>query len=218
MPQTKDFLRQTRRVPLKGFRQFVFRFSRSVRLVLQADLSSSCSSSIPAGPLRSTGVTPLHRYYGPVRIPARPTGRLWIPSRRSGNDPGVSGLSGSWLILRNVPSPFTPGSPADALAYCFSASIRLHHFREAGHCHLRCNEAHSGVRLRYGPSLRRPRREYHLFARSRGPATLPARRCRPTTGRDYMSNRQFTWQPPPRLLDQSDFPDAPENTEERTGG
>ena len=30
-------------------------------------------SSISPGPLRSTGVTPLHRYCGPIRLPIRPT-------------------------------------------------------------------------------------------------------------------------------------------------
>ena len=38
-------------------------------------------SLTPAGPLRSTGVTPLHRYYGPIRLPIRPTSTV-MDSRR----------------------------------------------------------------------------------------------------------------------------------------
>jgi hypothetical protein len=33
-------------------------------------------------PLRSTGITPLPRYYGPVRLPAGAAVALWIPPRR----------------------------------------------------------------------------------------------------------------------------------------
>jgi hypothetical protein len=34
-----------------------------------------------------------------------------------------------------------------------------------------------------------------------GPASLPALRYLHATGRSYMYNQQFTWQPPFRLLD-----------------
>ena len=37
---------------------------------------------IPAGPLRSAGVTPHHRYYGPIRLPIRPTSTV-MDSRRA---------------------------------------------------------------------------------------------------------------------------------------
>jgi hypothetical protein len=33
----------------------------------------------PAGVLGSTGVTPLRRYYDPLRLPARPGGGYWFP-------------------------------------------------------------------------------------------------------------------------------------------
>ena len=33
-------------------------------------------------PLRSTGITPLPRYYEPVRLPAAAASRLWIPASR----------------------------------------------------------------------------------------------------------------------------------------
>ena len=61
---------------------------------LQADLLSSYFSVSSARPLRSTGVTPLLRYYGPHRLPADAVSRLCIPAKR-------------WLRFR----PHTAGSP-----------------------------------------------------------------------------------------------------------
>src|SRR6185437_5071668 len=67
----KEFPRQTLAVLPEMLRQ-IQRFFRRIRCFsLQSDLPSSYIGFIPSGPLGSTGVTPLHRYYGPIRLPAR---------------------------------------------------------------------------------------------------------------------------------------------------
>ena len=44
-----------------------------------------------AGPLRSTGVTPLPRYYGPLRLPTNQHTGLWIPLLPPGYEPQLIG-------------------------------------------------------------------------------------------------------------------------------
>jgi len=44
-----------------------------------------------AGPLRSTGVTPLLRYYGPLRLPTHPHTGLLIPLLPPGYKPQPAG-------------------------------------------------------------------------------------------------------------------------------
>jgi hypothetical protein len=46
----------------------------------QAVLLTSHGNRDPAGALRSTGITPLPRYYFPLRLPARPSGGYSFPS------------------------------------------------------------------------------------------------------------------------------------------
>ena len=56
--------------------------ARSLEPVLglpQAGLLASDEGIDPAGVLRSTGVTPLPRYYGPLRLPSLPDGGYWFP-------------------------------------------------------------------------------------------------------------------------------------------
>ena len=47
---------------------------------VQADLLTSDENMNSAGALRSAGVTPLQRYYGPLRLPAWPDGGYGFPS------------------------------------------------------------------------------------------------------------------------------------------
>jgi hypothetical protein len=50
--------------------------------IAQAALLSCNRNLREVRPLRSTGITPLPRYYEPVRLPAEADARLWIPARR----------------------------------------------------------------------------------------------------------------------------------------
>ena len=156
--QLRDFRRQHdsglhlrwngRLVRLRGLVAF-FRSGTAV----QADLLASDGDTNLAGDLRSTGITPLRRYYVPLRLPTGPMGRYGFPSHV---DPESHPDSGSpsrasqvpALIFRRPPSRITPEDPTVASARCFTTDIRLHHFRKASHPHW-CNEAER-VRLRYG--------------------------------------------------------------------
>jgi hypothetical protein len=71
----------------------------------------SCLGVRPPGPLRSAGVTPRQRYYGPIRLLAGPSGGYVFPPA-SGLAPGPRGLSVPDPFCRHAPSLTTPGSPA----------------------------------------------------------------------------------------------------------
>src|SRR5512135_892296 len=106
----------------------------------------------PAGGLRSTGITPLRRYYSPLRLPAGP-GRGYGFPPPVGPTPcldvrpldRVSQVPR--LIFRRPPSPTTPESPTAVSARCLAAGVRLHLIWEDGHSHLRI-EAETGSRSR----------------------------------------------------------------------
>ena len=66
-----------------------------------------------AGALRSTAVTPLRRYYGPLRLPAEPSDSLCIPSRRVGYDPLLAGSLRFLTLLSERAAPLYPGEPSD---------------------------------------------------------------------------------------------------------
>ena len=85
-------------MPVEGVR------SRSVG---QSVLSSSCVSLRPAGPLRSTGVTPLRRYYWPRRLPPAPRS---VISSRPRSDPIRTGGSPRSISRRSMrAAPNHPG-------------------------------------------------------------------------------------------------------------
>ena len=83
-----------------------------------------------AGPLRSAGITPLQRYYEPLRLPIEPRRSYGFPRLvdpwptcqasldRVSQVPGDSG--------RHPLSPPTPESPAAAGVRCFTVGDRLH--------------------------------------------------------------------------------------------
>ena len=109
-------------------------------------------------PLRSTGITPLLRYYGPLRLPLRFACRLCLPL-------GVLPLGGPprflcqihlALIFRRTPSPSTPESPTNAFTRYFSVGGRLPHLGQAGRSHSGVTRPNR-VRLRYGSHVRRTR-------------------------------------------------------------
>jgi hypothetical protein len=141
--------------------------------------------------LRSTGITPLPRYYEPVRLPAGAGMRLWIPPcrcavahthRRVSQDPG--------LVCHRAPSPITPDSPMRAYARCFRTGSRLQHLRKIGRCHW-FNEAESGSQS-LGSRLRSSRQSF--VVRPAVGRTDPFRAVSypSTPDRSYMLNEQFT--------------------------
>src|SRR6266496_6716321 len=81
LSQQREFIRQSvsTRLFLQGFdMQPLFRSGN----FFQAVLLPSYISNVSVRPLCSTGVTPLPRSYGPLRLPARATPWLCIPSGR----------------------------------------------------------------------------------------------------------------------------------------
>jgi hypothetical protein len=102
----------------------------------QSALPSSYASTYLAGSLRSTGITPLPRYYEPRRLPAGAvrtvmrSSRRWVvyPLRRVSQVPP--------LIVRRTPSPGTPESSTGASTRYYPVDSRLHHRRQAGRSHL----------------------------------------------------------------------------------
>ena len=155
--QFRDFLRQRDPRLHSGLIQLLvpvqatafFRSGTSVQAVL---LTSDESVNL-AGALGSTGVTPLHSYYGPLRLPTWPTGGYGFPSivdlwSHPDSRPPNRASQVPALICRRPPSRITPRDPSAAYARCFTGGIRLHLIRKDGHPHL-CNEAER-VRLRYG--------------------------------------------------------------------
>ena len=116
----------------------------------QAVLRASDRDADSAGALCSTGVTPLPRYYSPLRLPTEASdGYVFPPPVVTAPHPWVGTLG--WVsqvprsICRHPPSSTTPGSPAAARARCFAAGCRLRPFRKVGHSQLLgFNEAESG--------------------------------------------------------------------------
>ena len=79
----------------------------------QAVLLSLFRPRGPAGALRSTGVTPLHRYYGPLRLPTWPTGGYCFPSVVDPGSPSGSPSRVSQVPARSVDArrPVSPRGP-----------------------------------------------------------------------------------------------------------
>ena len=92
------------------------------------------------GPLGSTGVTRLHGYYGPVRIPADQRRGYVFPRRiRSRTRP-----AGPPRFRRHPSSPAVrrdPGEPNRCSCRRLPCSCWLPHVREAGHSQVVSNEA-----------------------------------------------------------------------------
>ena len=100
--------------------------------VVQAALPSSYLSAYLMGSLRSTGVTPLPRYYEPRRLPNEADVRLWFPAHRWTRGPLRRVSQVPRLILQRAPPPTTPESPSGACAHCFPDGDRLRHRLQVG--------------------------------------------------------------------------------------
>ena len=113
-------------------------------MFIQAVFSSSYRNMSSARPLGSTGVTPLLRYYGPLRLPSGPPHRLCLPAARwSLALPPGRASQAPRLICPRALSPPTPEGPLAALACCFTTGVWLHPSRRTGHLRIPI-EAESG--------------------------------------------------------------------------
>src|SRR5437773_1706132 len=132
--QLRNLLRQSRL--LYRFRHRLSCDCPSFRsgIFIQAGFSSSYTCLLSARPLRSTGVTPLLHYYGPLRLPARPPPQLCLPSARwSLTLPPGRASQAPRLIFPRALSPTTPEGPLVACACCFPSGVWLHPSRRTGH-------------------------------------------------------------------------------------
>ena len=126
-----SFLSQLRNVLRQSwlFHRFRHRLScgcPSLRsgIFIQAVFSSSYRIMFSARPLRSTCVTPLPRYYGPLRLPAGPSRRLCLPNARwSLSLPPCRASQAPRLICPRALSPTTPEGPLAAYACCFTNGL-----------------------------------------------------------------------------------------------
>src|ERR1039457_7109739 len=86
--------------------------------MVQAEFPPSYPTMLSLRPLGSTGVTPLPRYCGPVRLPTSSPPGYAFPKRRT---------TKGWVsqvprpICRDALSPITPESPTGASVQCFPA-------------------------------------------------------------------------------------------------
>jgi hypothetical protein len=78
--------------------------------------SFSCLGMTPSGSLCSAGITPLHRYYGPIRLPANPHETVMSSCPALGFAPHSRGISVPDSFFQHAPSFTTPGNPATAFA------------------------------------------------------------------------------------------------------
>src|ERR1039458_2612799 len=126
LSQLRNFRRQS-----WLFHRFRHRLSRgcpSLRsgIFIQAVFSSSYRFMLSVRPLRSTGITPLPRSYGPLRLPSGPPRRLCIPAGRwSLSLPPCRASQAPRLIFPRALPPTTPESPAGA-CLLLPPGIRLH--------------------------------------------------------------------------------------------
>jgi len=156
-------------------------------------------------PLRSTGINPLPRYYGPLRLPAAAV--LWVM-----NSPQALSES-TWTrtprrvsqvprpICRRALSPTTPDSPVGAFARCFPTGSRLHQLWKVGHCQVSVTRPN---RVRLTRAHVFTVRGFNPFAHgATNPEDRPASRCQLplARGRSYMPNEQFAWLTPFSQLD-----------------
>jgi hypothetical protein len=160
-------------------------------------------------PLRSTGITPLPRYYEPVRLPAATTDALWFPRRcrASYDSRRTARHAGSPRTLNHSVGARPPHPPrtarwmrrlvASPSVAGFSTSGRLAAVAER-------NEVESGLRT-LGSRLRS--REVSLLSCPNAPRTrtgpLRVVSYPSTPSRSYMLNEQFTWLTPLSQLEWS---------------
>jgi hypothetical protein len=155
----------------------------------QAELPSFYPDTSLAGPLRSTGITPLPRYYAPRRLPTRAVRTVMIsrppldsrPPGRVSQVPGRSIGTRCPLSPRRVRQEHLPVATLTIAGFTLSGGLATLTL---------CNEAETGS-ITCGSHRR--------LTRLRTPDCSDARSF------GYMSNGQFTWQAPFSLRDLPSF-------------
>jgi hypothetical protein len=106
-----------------------------------------------ARPLRSTGVTPLPRYYGPLRLPTRPPDGYVFPPCVEAIALAAPGLPGSSADLSTRAVPYHPDEPGG-----INGSLLPHRLRASptleGWPARKSVTRPNRVRLRYGSRVR----------------------------------------------------------------
>ena len=118
---------------------------------------SACDDTLPAGSLRSAGVTRLRCYYEPLRLPTWPAAGYEFPSSVGGGSPEPPTChAGSLRFLVHLSTPAVlnhPGGPDRCIRSWLHDRCWLHPSWRNGHPRLR-NEAESGsLALRLTPLL-----------------------------------------------------------------
>ena len=187
-PQKGNFCRQS------GFRyesfSHPFRYGASVA---QAGLLSFRVNMTEVRPLGSTGITPLPRYYGPLRIPTVNTGRVIdspavLSLLRNPFALGItSDLPGSFADLSTRALPNHPEQSHRFFRSFIPGGWQASPIPEGWPLSYKCNEAETGS-LTLGSRLRR--QGFHTLRpfTYKGPVLLPTLGYPPVTDRDYMLN------------------------------
>lgn len=105
--------------------------------------------------LRSPGITPLRRYYGPVRRPAVGPHELCLPHPAVEHDSATLGLSGSCALVRDAPFHSTPEGRIAASAYGFAIRTGFAEFGQVAALTYRVSRP-TWIHSRYGSPLRGP--------------------------------------------------------------
>ena len=119
----------------------------------QAVLPSSYTSTYLAGPLRSTGITPLHRYYAPRRLPTRAAETVMLS--RPALDHVVHPVGSlRFLLDRSTHAvPYHPGEPTRCTCLLLPWRWQASPLSEGWPLSSTCFEAETGS-LYYGLRLR----------------------------------------------------------------
>ena len=119
----------------------------------QAVLPSSYTSTYLAGPLRSTGITPLHRYYAPRRLPTRAAETVMLS--RPALDHVVHPVGSlRFLLDRSTHAvPYHPGEPTRCTCLLLPWQWQASPLSEGWPLSSTCFEAETGS-LYYGLRLR----------------------------------------------------------------
>ena len=119
----------------------------------QAVLPSSYTSTYLAGPLRSTGITPLHRYYAPRRLPTRAAETVMLSRPALGHVVHPDG-SPRFLLDRSTHAvPYHPGEPTRCTCLLLPWRWQASPLSEGWPLSSTCFEAETGSRY-YGLRLR----------------------------------------------------------------
>jgi len=122
---------------------------------VQAVLLASCGNTFSAGTLRSTDITRLPRYYGPLRLPTRANRSYGFPRLVVTRGHATSGLSGSSTNLSTPAASNHPGRPGCCTRSRLHSRYWLHQIRKAGHLRLPNGTESSSLTLRLTPSFPR---------------------------------------------------------------